>query len=394
MKNLLYAGAFAAASIIPTSCEKPKIEPPTVNLEISPEYGRHPLTTSIKLSGTSNEGKITNYILTMGGKKIRDANYPLDTLITFKNYSYYKDDTKSINVIGEVVDSEGNTTKQYGIITVYPRGVNPFIQPNDSTLNWYGSGDVDNNNTHNSQDLDRMVAIINGTYSNPSDKRLYDRADVNGDEVVNSEDVDILSKKLNGTRLYLPGEWNLLLTWAEREDWFKKMLKIDKTNEIPYSLDFNCDEHAYQVYMNFTGLKPDEIEKFLAVTPAYDTTNVGRFNIPVEFVAISFYDLDNKRLKGHAINTVNFGNSATKWEDKCKFEPGNDKMYANVSTDYEAINNPSDHQVVFIRGRPVLSGGVSAGLHHYLTYTNIKNNISTGTIEINPFIDLVLERGK
>jgi len=34
-------------------CEKPKIELPKANLEISPEYGKHPLTTSIKLNGTS-----------------------------------------------------------------------------------------------------------------------------------------------------------------------------------------------------------------------------------------------------------------------------------------------------------------------------------------------------
>ena len=38
--------------------------------------------------------------------------------------------------------------------------VNPFVQPNDSTLNWYGSGDVNKDNVVNSQDLTRIIELI------------------------------------------------------------------------------------------------------------------------------------------------------------------------------------------------------------------------------------------
>jgi hypothetical protein len=370
-------------------CEK---EPSEAQLEISPNYGKHPLTTRIKLDGIGNDGKITNYILTIDGKKIRDANYPLDTLMTFKNYGVKDNLTKQI--LGEIIDSKGNKNKQIGYIKIYARGVNEFVQPNDSTLNWYGSGDVNNDNIRNSQDLERMVAIINGTYSNPNDKRLYDRADVNGDEVVNSEDVDILSKKLNGTRLYLPGEWNLLLTWAEREDWFKKMLKIDKTDEIPPTEDFDCDQHVYQLMMNFSDFNSEELKKFKEDTPAYDTINNCRFNIPIEFVGIAFYDINNKPLGSHAVGGVIFGNNALNMGDRCNFETETDAVDVDIGKDYYPA---SDHQRVWIHGRPVVyglneDGTLGVVLTYYLEYS-LKDYVYN-LVWTNPKINLIEEREK
>ena len=293
-------------------------------------------------------------------------------------------------------DSAGNYTKEivnFSILKPIKKPVvNPFIQPNDSTLNWYGSGDVDNNNIRNSQDLDRMVAIINGTYSNPSDKRLYDRADVNGDEIVNSEDVDILSKKLNGTRLYLPGEWNLLMFWAEREDWFKKMLAIDKTNEIPNTPEFDCDEHALQTYINFHGVEPKDITKFFNVYP-FDVKDNGRFNIPVYFVALHYYDSENKLLRGHAVDRVVFGNNFLNPQDKCDFETETDAMYVNISKDYGS----NDHAVIWIRGDPILEpqdefGKKYLGLTLYLEYSSKDDNYTL--VEQNSEIELITEREK
>lgn len=37
---------------------------------------------------------------------------------------------------------------------------NPFVQPNDTTLNWYGSGDANGDDTLTSADLTRMREVI------------------------------------------------------------------------------------------------------------------------------------------------------------------------------------------------------------------------------------------
>jgi hypothetical protein len=269
---------------------------------------------------------------------------------------------------------------------------NPFIQPNDTTLNWYGSGDINNDNkSATKEDLDLLVKVINNEYSNPSDTRLKDRSDINGDGEVNESDFEILAKKHNGVRLYLPGEWNLLLTWAEREDWSRKMFAIDKTDKI-IQAGFNCDERSYQTYINFHGVNLTDIPKFLDVYP-YDFSNNGRFNLPLYFVAISFYDSNNQRTGGHAMVTAFLGNSSTTWGDRCDIESQFDHLNVQIGQDYLDGTNAK----FWVRGPPVLSGTLEngtkeMGLTYYITY-EIKNNIPT-LFEINPDINLITERGK
>jgi len=271
--------------------------------------------------------------------------------------------------------------------------INPFAPPNDTTSNYYGSGHVvmlfDNNNFPindnlpiNKNDLDRTVEIINGTYSNPNDKRLKDRADVNGDGIVNSEDLQILGKKVNGLA-YLPGEWNLLLTRAEREDWLKKMLKIDKTNQMILLPGGDCNQFTDQTYINFHGVSLTDIPKFLEVYP-YDFTNNGRFNLPLLEVIIG-------AIYPHAMNTIVLGNNALNWNDLCNVEPQFDQINVQPGEAYlYEVNSTFNIRAPPIAGVIDIGGSVSISMPVYVKYT-IKDKIPTLTYT-NP--DLITQRGK
>jgi hypothetical protein len=377
----------------PYGCKPEENPPPQLTLEVNPKEGYSPFNSSVKIYGTDEWGidDIKKYKATLDGRKLRDANYPLDTIIKFVNDGQ---SDEYHELVAEIVDSEGQVSKKYARIKVSPARINRFVQPKDSTKNWYGSGDIDNNNkSATKEDLDLLVRVISGEYKNPNDRRLNDRSDVNGDRNVNNRDLELLAKKSNGTILYLPGEWNLLMTPQERKDWFTKMLAIDKTDEIPPTPEFNCDEHVYQLIMNFNGFKSEDLKKFLEVNLRYDTTNNRRFNIPVDFAAIYFYDSDGNMISpGHAIGTVTLGDDYINIGDKCLFETETDAIDVNISEDYK----PSDNQRVFIRGPPILfgysNGEKALGLTYYFDYY-LKNNIPTLHF-VNQEIELVTERPK
>lgn len=185
--------------------------------------------------------------------------------------------------------------------------INPFVQPNDSTLNWYGSGDVNKDNVLNSQDVTRIAELINETYSNPSDIRLNDRADVNGDGVVNTSDRQVLENRVNGVLSYMPGEWNMLTTKSERVSWLTKMLAIDKTDEMPYIPgEWVCGDFARQTILNFHGCGE------LGFGEKKGLADNGRFNIPLYYAGISI---------GHAINITITGDNLETFEDGTYTEP-------------------------------------------------------------------------
>lgn len=192
--------------------------------------------------------------------------------------------------------------------------INPFVQPNDSTLNWYGSGDANNDGKVDNKDVGKLDSLINGTYQNPSDKRLKDRVDINGDGVITIADKQTLENYLNGTIPYLPSQWNKLLTREERKNWIKKMFVIDKIDTLHGSLDWVCSEFAIQTHINFHGYNDNIPSKF-------DTTNNGRFNLPV----YSVYIRGPPNWGNHAINTTLIGDEPLNWNDLYWVEPQNDK---------------------------------------------------------------------
>ena len=347
-------------------------------------------TTSPKISISSpledivyNTNDIT-FSWNIEEENFKEANYSVDngTKINLEG----KSGTKTINLVNgnhKIVlganDMYSNASKDSVSFTVnkptWKYEVNPFVQPNDSTLNWYGSGDVNNDNVVNSQDLTRLDELIAGTYSNPDDKRLNDRADINGNGSVNIEDKQLLENKLNGSMPYLPGEWNKLQTRPEREDWLKKMLAIDSVDKLILS---SCLKYSNYLFINFHGIKNQgDIAKFLEEYN-YDFSNNGRFNLPVYKMNILQYPE-----VGHSMNTIVVEGSPSEWNNQCRIEPQTDQINVQLGEGYF----PSTDSEIYIRGLPVLTDGILEWYFNYLIKDKIPSFVGT-----NPEVKIITQR--
>ncbi len=173
--------------------------------------------------------------------------------------------------------------------------IDPFSQPNDSTLAWYGSGDVNMDNILNWDDYNKMVA----------EAPQIDEADLNGNEIPSdTTDQRILLEYLNGTRGHLPGQWNMLQTREKRIGWVDKMLAIDQTDTITYYYPYWISgNYGGQTSLNFAGFEFKNQQEKVFVATKYDTTSLGRFNIPVYHVAFSAPGI------GHGMNAVLVGDN-------------------------------------------------------------------------------------
>ena len=147
--------------------------------------------------------------------------------------------------------------------------MDPFSQPNDSTQNYYGSGDVDTSNVVNWDDYYRMQL---GTQN--------DMSDIDGDENLSTfQDIQTLEKYLNQNRNYLPSHWNKLDS-LEKLNWFTKTEIIDKTDTISSTL---CTDFTNAFVINYHGfpsledINPEDFE--------WKFSKNGRFNMPVYTVA-------------------------------------------------------------------------------------------------------------
>ncbi len=177
---------------------------------------------------------------------------------------------------------------------------NPFLQP-FSTTDYYGSGDIDGDGSITEKDVQLVLQIANGTMPPVS------RADVNGDCVVNSNDVALIQDAISGK--ILPSWWNKLSTREQRNEWFNKVLKIDKTNEQPYTSWFTCGRFSQQTALHFSGYGSEF---------RYHELDGGQtqFNIPV-------YCVSND-LAAHAYNAILVGDNPLSFTDWRFFEPQND----------------------------------------------------------------------
>lgn len=174
--------------------------------------------------------------------------------------------------------------------------INVFVQPNDSTLAWYGSGDVNQDNQLDWNDYNKMV----------SEAPQIDEADIDGDGVPSTNnDKQVLANYFNGNIGYLPAHWNKLETRQERIDWLDKMLAIDQTDTITYSYpDWISGDYAVQTSLNFKGHNFVNQEEKEFVSEKFDTTAVGRFNLPVDHTVFSAPGI------GHGQNGINVENNA------------------------------------------------------------------------------------
>ena len=192
--------------------------------------------------------------------------------------------------------------------------INPFAQPNDTTLAYYGSGDLDSNNVLEQNDLYLMSSKIGPT----------DQADIDGDGAsFTSEDYSLLFEHINNGSLLPQNNWaNPNLTSEQRKDWIKKMLVIDKTNEIPPVQSYwMCGQYSTQTIINFHGFPELKDSTIASKFPKYTLENHARFNLPVYNVSISWGEPI-----GHFINAILIGDDPLNFYDFYFFDVSrNDK---------------------------------------------------------------------
>lgn len=185
-------------------------------------------------------------------------------------------------------------------------GINPFFQP-AHTLNFYGSGDIDNNCHLDRNDLDSLNRLISSKATSNY------RADINCDGMISNADIAPLQTFLT-TGTALPSHWNKL-SKEQRVDWLGRCLRLDKTSSIPASADnFVCGNFASQFYLNFS---------YFGGNLAHTTyTNGGTiFNLPVYSVTI----------EGHALNSILVGSNPLEFKDWYFIEPQNSEIVDPVA---------------------------------------------------------------
>jgi len=179
---------------------------------------------------------------------------------------------------------------------------NVHIQLGRNKLDYYGSGDVNNDEVINSSDLDAMK---NGVKN--------DRSDVDGDGTPStSNDKAILQDYLNGGRNYLPGHWNSLKTKNERIDWLEKMVQIDDVYSHA-KIGWKCRNFVKQWEIDFFGIS--NIDEYISWQNSigeveYDKTHNARFNIPLQY-----FSTKNTQGDAHAVGGVLVGDNPTNFDD-------------------------------------------------------------------------------
>lgn len=174
--------------------------------------------------------------------------------------------------------------------------LNPFAQPNTDLGQAYGSGDVNQDGKVGQSDLDSMTSGVQNDY-----------ADINGNGIPSdTTDQRMLEEFLEGSRSHLPGHWNNPNhSKLEKIAWVQNMLAIDQTDDNDWvngSIEdrWISGNFSNQLYMNFFGYSGNDIPE------KYDTTNIGRFNIPV--YAVSWYNPDTGI--GHGFNGFLLGDTS------------------------------------------------------------------------------------
>jgi hypothetical protein len=210
--------------------------------------------------------------------------------------------------------------------------VNPFNQPNDSTLNYYGSGDVNNDNKIDNNDINSIEYLIGQSVpptlmqiglSVPTNRQL-DRADVNGDKLITIDDKIAIQNYLSSKdKSLLPGRFWNYLNKEQKLNWVKKMNNVELyfrfNNLFPES--WICSTMAIQTIINFSGFKGISNYK------DFSFENNGRFNLPIFYIHL---DISN-----HAVNSILIGTNPRDLNDWYCFDatggyieryPGQDKM--------------------------------------------------------------------
>jgi hypothetical protein len=163
-------------------------------------------------------------------------------------------------------------------------GMDPYSQPDihmdlgKNKYEYYGSGDVNNDEEINYADVSAMQNGIKN-----------DMADIDGDGTPSTaNDQQILIDYLNGNIDNLPSNWNHL-NGIEKRSWLEKMIAIDKVDENPYiaftgnnqDSVYDCGMFSREALINFFGV--DSLDNYIYAykySSRHGDEN-ARFNIPV-----------------------------------------------------------------------------------------------------------------
>jgi len=191
-------------------------------------------------------------------------------------------------------------------------GNNPFHQP-AATMDYYGSGDVDNDGNLTTTDASFAQDMADGT------KPPSPRADVDGDGDVDSSDVSLINSALSGG--ILPAWWNSLTSRTQRNYWLTKCLAIDQTDAHPWRYWFACGNFATQTFIHGAFHRAD-------IHPTFHDGGPTVFNLPVYIVTVA----------GHGINAVLVGDDPLNFDDWRFFEPQTDgDISPGVGIPYESL---------------------------------------------------------
>ncbi len=329
----------------------------------------------------------------------------LAALLPSKLNAQSKDLLKSIPIYGSSPATTISVPVKDGPTPLEVIG-NSFSQPNIQDylgrkhLDWYGSGDVNNDEKIDSLD----VAAI--------DTAKNDRSDIDGDGVSGTQnDKQILINYLNGKIPYLPGHWDELTTRDERVSWLEKMIKIDDLDTKVLNLRQNygwvCGDVTTQEQINFYGIS--NIDEFIknhktAGGTDYFKEHNARFNIPVYQIG-TISDLND----AHAINGVLVGNDPLnfndryKWSDyfgvdKLNVKPGDSEMKDGpVSINLEAyVQNPVLQQKEFAFITDLVKFNLTNNvpvLEKYSGYLTL-NNPNVIKVHVGNLEKIVVDSGK
>lgn len=187
--------------------------------------------------------------------------------------------------------------------------INPHIQPNDTNLFYFGSGDINSDNSLNWNDAFSLEDLI---LNPPQDIKIKDRTRITGNSSTTIQDKKILEGYLKDSLEYLPCHWNKLII-PERENWTQKIMRINKYTPINADTTaWKCVNYSQQLIINTRGTNAQSPPKL-----QYDFTHNGRFNLPMFQISLQ------NSLTGfyHEIVGILIGNNIKNFKDWYMIEP-------------------------------------------------------------------------